>query len=337
MKNIKLKKTISIILALATVFFVGALSACKDDSNMEDTDTVNNNNQKPENTADNSATGNEGFADTLNWDTAKPVYKVLSANVLGIWSSSKPEVVATAQSKMDTIVNYINTVKPDSVAVQEYGNYNKKYLNTDTLDGYKMFESSNNGNMMPMFYRDIYSIADSGCISIQVRVGYNPVSFSWMVLENADGTLAYIHGNLHLDYGKAGTDEHKRVYQCELINAELGKIFASNAEYKTIPLILTGDYNTKVNDPDADAIFGTLIGDYSIENVLDVAESAEKGHATYHSAPGKLPTGDQPIDHALVNSQSKRVLTHNIITDDDWDGMLDASDHYPILIEMTAK
>ena len=67
-----------------------------------------------------------------------------------------------------------------------------------------------------------------------------------------------------------------------------------------------------------------------------IAHSAEKGQATFHEL-GK-PSGEgRALDHALIRCDTAEVYKHDIIKEDDYAPIVNASDHYPVIVEFTSK
>lgn len=277
-----------------------------------------------------------GFADTVAWSEEK-IYKAMSINA-GSYTSNEN---ISYEERMNILVNYINSTKPDSIAVQEYGSNINSYFKESAISGYTMkyfdyYDStlgSRQSSNMPFFYNsDKFTVNanEGGAISIWAGDylsngnAENPFSFSWMVLrDKTTGNIAYIHANLHL---YSGNDISKKIKQVEDINKELDNIFD---EYSNAPIIITGDYNTRITD--TEGIFTTLIGEHPLENAIYIADVAEDETQLSFPDFGESSTL-YAIDHALVNENVIDVKRHDIVTNDEWSGMINASDHYPLVI-----
>ena len=254
------------------------------------------------------------------------MYKIMSANVLGKYERQIFED-STTQARMKIIGELIGAERPDSVGIQEYGSRNQKFLPMYIPPCYAAVDFDQ--KWISTFYnKDKFTVTDKCSLKLTTssNQGYR---FTWAVLGHKNGGLAYIHGNLHLEY----KDHETRLINASEINSELTRIF-NNTEYRNLPLVITGDYNAKLEtEPD---VFSAIAGKYDIRSAALVAHSAENGQATFHQL-GKSTGAGNALDHALVNCGITEVYRHDIIKEDSCPSIVDASDHYPVIIEFTVK
>ncbi len=254
------------------------------------------------------------------------MYKIMSTNVLGKYPRHSAEDAIT-ESRMKTLAECISFFAPDSVGVQEYGSQNQIFLPKYLPEKYTFVDFGQ--TWISTFYDSerllpIKTVCKRLSTSSNQGYRFTAVVFA----HKADGSLAYIHGNLHLEY----KDKETRLINAEEVNAAIRELFAENEEYKALPLVITGDYNARADLESA--VFETIAGDYNIKDSVSVAENAEGECGTFHPVGVPVMSGTA-VDHVLVNCDTVRVLTQNIIKEDDYSGILDASDHYPLLIEFS--
>ena len=136
------------------------------------------------------------------------------------------------------------------------------------------------------------------------------------ILRNKETGFTYAHFNTHLDHvgGKAQAES------VALISAKIAEIAPD------IPVVLTGDFNFSE-------------GCYNYKNLLscglkDTKYLAEKydNHSTYHGYHVVMPD-TKPIDYVFVNGYVSSVKSS--IIDSDAVRHILASDHFPIIVDMT--
>ena len=254
------------------------------------------------------------------------MYKIMSANVLGKYERQIFED-STTQARMKIIGELIGAERPDSVGIQEYGSRNQKFLPMYIPSCYAAVDFDQKW-ISTLYNKDKFTVTDKGSLRLTTssNQGYR---FTWAVFNRKDGSPAYIHGNLHLEY----KDHETRLINASEINSELTRIF-NNTEYRALPLVITGEYNAKLEiEPD---VFFAIAGKYDIRSAALVAHSAENGQATFHQL-GKPSGIGNALDHALVKCSTTEVYRHDIIKEDSCPSIVDASDHYPVIIEFTVK
>ena len=268
-----------------------------------------------------------GFADSVAWNgESMYTYTVMSTNVLGKYSGDTAQD-ATTEARMKIIGDYVKTLMPDSRGVQEYGARNKAFLPEYLPSEYASVSFS--PDWVATFYNSAkFSVEAKNCIRLTTVSNQN-YCFTWVVFRHKDGDLAYIHGNLHLEYKNTAT----RITNAEEVNDEISRIFA-NSQYASLPLVITGDYNAKLEiEP---AVFSTIAGNYNIRCASEVALAADSGQASFHEL-GVSSGAGMALDHILVNCDTTEALTHDIIKQDDYAEIVNASDHYPVVVKFIAK
>ncbi|MBQ8817036.1 MAG: hypothetical protein IJZ83_00495 [Clostridia bacterium] len=253
------------------------------------------------------------------------MYKIMSVNVLGKYLQHESEDEIT-ESRMKTIAECIELYAPASVGVQEYGRQNKKFFPKYLPKKYEFVEFGQ--DWISTFYdAELLRLEHSICKRLTTSSGQKYCFTIAVFSEKESGKLAYIHGNLHLEY----KDKETRIINAEEINAELSELYKDNEDYSTLPLAITGDYNANlVTEPE---VFSNMAGELHIRSAMTVADVAEDGQATFHGKLGNPRGEGNAIDHVLVNCDTTHVLSHDVIKENDYPEILDASDHYPVLVE----
>ena len=257
------------------------------------------------------------------------MYKIMSTNVLGKYSKHVAEDDIT-EARMRTIAECIEFYAPDSIGVQEYGSQNKKFLPKYLSEKYLSVEFGQ--NWISTFYdAERLALEHSICKKLTTSSGQNYCFTVAVFSDKVNGSLAYIHGNLHLEY----KDKETRLIDAEEINAEIEELYKNNEDYKALPLLITGDYNAKLSaEPE---VFSAIAGDRNIRSAVAVADVAEDGQTSYHGSVGVPRGAGEAIDHILVNGDTTHVIVHNIIKEDDYPAILAASDHYPVVVEFLPR
>ena len=321
-----MKRFFSLILALSMLCMTFASCASNDEDNVGEIiaeQTVIEDNGLGDDSSDYLMDDLE----TKDLEREKITYTVMSMNVLGKYSGDTAQD-STTKARMKIIGDYVSDLKPDSIGIQEYGARNIAFLPGYLPSNYASVDFGQ--SWISTFYNtDKYTIKAKNCIRLTTSSNQK-YCFTWVVFANKnDESLAYIHGNLHLEY----KDTTTRITNAQEVNTEISKIFA-NAEYKALPFVITGDYNAKHEiEP---AVFSKIAGIYNIKCAAQVAMSAEKGQATYHNVGVSAGTG-YALDHVLVNTDTTQALSHDIIKENDYAQIVSASDHYPVVVKFSSK
>ncbi len=256
-------------------------------------------------------------------------YSVMSSNLLGKYPQDASEDKAT-DSRMKTIAECIKHYAPDSVGFQEYGSQNKLFLTQYLPSEYKFVDFGQ--DWIPTLYNsNTLVLEDSACTTLTTTSNQQYRFTAAVFSSKTSGDMAYIHCNLHLEYKDAAT----RLTNAEEINEALHKLFEKSNDYSSLPLVITGDYNAA---PETEPkVFETISDGHNIKNSVEVAKSSEKGQATYHKNVGVTAGVGNAIDHVLVQADTTKVYSHNIIKENDYADILSASDHYPVLVEFSKQ
>ncbi|MDD6146085.1 MAG: hypothetical protein PUB43_03445, partial [Oscillospiraceae bacterium] len=137
---------------------------------------------------------------------------------------------------------------------------------------------------------------------------------TWAVLENRQTGESYVHINTHLDH----ILESVRVKQVQVLTEKIKELTSGG-----LPLVCTGDFNTKQN---ADAYEEMCL---TLSDSKFLAENSDDG-ATYLNY-GRNPLETKPIDFVFVSS-GIRVDTYKII-DEKIEGMY-LSDHAGLCVDL---
>lgn len=233
------------------------------------------------------------------------------------------------EKRLPLIVGEIKEYTPDSFGLQEADKIWVEGVAAELTD-YAHIEKYREdgiekGESSAIFYlKDKYNLVDSGHFWLsetpdKPSMGWDAACeriTSWAILRNKETGFTYAHFNTHLDHvgGKAQAES------VALISAKIAEIAPD------IPVILTGDFNFSE-------------GCYNYKNLLscglkDTKYLAEKydNHSTYHGYHVVMPD-TRPIDYVFVNGYVSSVKS-NIIDSDAVRHIL-ASDHFPIIVDMT--
>lgn len=181
------------------------------------------------------------------------------------------------------------------------------------------------GESSAIFYlKDKYTLVDSGHFWLsetpdKPSFGWDAACeriASWAILKNKETGFTYAHFNAHLDHvGKQAPAE-----SVALISAKIADIAPD------IPVVLTGDFNFSEGCANYNNILSCGLKD------TKYLAAEYDDHATYHGYHVVMPD-TKPIDYIFVNSYVSSVKSSRI--DSDAIRHLFASDHFPIIVEMT--
>ena len=155
--------------------------------------------------------------ETKDLEREKITYTVMSMNVLGKYSGDTAQD-STTKARMKIIGDYVSDLKPDSIGIQEYGARNIAFLPGYLPSNYASVDFGQ--SWISTFYNtDKYTIKAKNCIRLTTSSNQK-YCFTWVVFANKnDESLAYIHGNLHLEY----KDTTTRIANTQEVNAEISK------------------------------------------------------------------------------------------------------------------
>ena len=235
----------------------------------------------------------------------------------------------SVEKRMPLIIETIKDHMPDSFGLQEAdkawvegiaaGLEDYAYIAKYRDDGIAEGESS------AVFYlKDKYELIDSGFFwlsetpdvpSLGWDAACNRIT-SYAILKDKSTGFTYAHFNTHLDH-VGGVAQAESV---ALIASKIAEIAPD------IPVVLTGDFNFDE-------------GSYNYETLLKTGLKDSKflakeydDHSTYHGYHVVIPS-TKPIDFVFVNGYCKEVKSS--VIESDFTHHILASDHFPIIVELT--
>lgn len=238
------------------------------------------------------------------------------------------DVYGSVKGRSQLIISALEQYEPDSFGVQEAKQSWLDLLDEGLGDKYacvsQMRDGSKNSEASAVFYRkDKYDLTDSGTIWLsdtpekfasKYALSFCPRIATWAVLENRQTGESYVHINTHLDH----ILESVRVKQVQVLTEKIKELTSGG-----LPLVCTGDFNTKQN---ADAYEKMCL---TLSDSKFLAENSDDG-ATYLNY-GRNPLETKPIDFVFVSSEI-RVDTYKII-DEKIEGMY-LSDHAGLCVDL---
>lgn len=239
---------------------------------------------------------------------------VVSFNVAAPWGNLTNNA---AGKRVKRFAVYMNAVKPDSIGTQEM---NSEWMSklAELMPDYDSYgvirggdDNEKKSEMNSVFWlKDKYDCIDKNTFWLSETpdeeskfegAGCYRIC-SYVVLQNKETEQKYIHMNTHLD----NASDEARVYGANVL---MNKINELNAQYKNIPIVLSGDFNDYISGPASGILaqsFDVRVGDIN----------------TYHDW-GKIKEG-QPIDFIFTSG----VIADYQILNDTTNGLV--SDHYGI-------
>lgn len=249
-------------------------------------------------------------ADEVESDVA-----IVSFNVAAPWGSA---IKNTSGSKRVTrFAVYMNAVKPDSIGTQEMNSEWMERL-AELMPDYDSYgvvrggdENEKKSEMNSVFWlKDRYDCIDKNTFWLSETpdeeskyegAGCYRIC-SYVVLQNKESDLKYIHMNTHLD----NASDEARVYGANVL---MNKINELKEQYPDTPIVLSGDFNDYISGPASGVLAQSLdvhVGDTN----------------TYHDW-GKITEGE-PIDFIFTSGS----ITDYQILNDTSNGLV--SDHYGV-------
>ncbi len=235
----------------------------------------------------------------------------------------------TVEKRLPLIVDEINKYSPDSVGLQEADkgwidglaaelkNYGRVGKFRD--DGIEKGESSS------IFYlKDKYELVDSGDFWLSETPDVPSKNWdaghfrilTYAILKNKETGFTYAHFNTHFD----NVSELARTESVAIVAEKIAKIAPD------IPVVFTGDLNFKEGSNNYKNILACGLRDTKY-----LAEEYDS-HSTYHGYHVIYPS-TKPIDFIFVNGYCSSVKSSRI--DSSLERHILASDHFPIIVEMT--
>ncbi len=208
----------------------------------------------------------------------------------------------------DCILAYM----PDVVGIQEASRYIRPLLENELSEYYAMVEvvdgTSGDFIWQPVFYRkDLYKVVESRSVSYD-NTGADMWGYVWALFESkTDPSKQFVVFNTHYPI-----QDERRQDDFEVCNAELKRI---QAKYPTIPMIMTGDFNSVLDSVQHEAIYGDLT------NALDSA-----GRLTEDNVGGQASVDIVLVTKDLVTVDRYRALKYDVVQY--------GSDHDPVFADI---
>lgn len=233
------------------------------------------------------------------------------------------------EKRLPLIVDTISKYAPDSFGLQEADKAWVEGIAAEMSD-YSHVEKYREdgiekGESSAIFYlKDKYNLIDSGHFWLsetpdEPSFGWDAACeriASWVILENKETGFTYAHFNAHLDHvGSRAPAE-----SVALISAKIAEIAPD------IPVVLTGDFNFTEGCSNYNNILSCGLKD------TKYLAAEYDDHATYHGY-SVLMANTKPIDFVFVNGYVSSVKSSKI--ESDFDNYMLASDHFPIIVDMT--
>lgn len=230
------------------------------------------------------------------------------------------------EDRRDAMVKVITDAHPAVVGTQELVQAQARYL-ADHLPHYRWFGQGRRGGdgdeHMGVFYdsrvvaleqHGDFWLSDTPQVAGSISWGHPyPRMVSWGLFRRLDDGRQFYLFNTHLPYRQE--DEPARVRGAQAIVHHLQQLPAS------IPVVLTGDFNTEPGSPTYQA-FTTLLQDTRTQ-----VQAPAGPQRTFHDFTG-TPTAQ--LDWVLVRGFRARQFT---TLDTRVDGIL-PSDHFPLRVEL---
>lgn len=253
--------------------------------------------------------------------------RIMTNNILFTWSA-EPTERAKYLSKI------YHAYLPDILCLQEVDS--KWYdclpgLIADEyalVDAYPPTGTSVRNNLNPIFYRkDKFEVLEKDCYTT-IEEFKSEVTYA--VLRDTSNGKIYIVYSLHLLVDSlSSTAEQQRQNS---INIVLNKIEELKATYNTEYVFVMGDFNA-IETTGTYKIITDKMSDSKYIAEIRSNTTLNTGHSL-GSMPTEVSSGPRNYDYIIVNSDSTRVMTHDIITSQ---YALDASDHCPVYIDIILK
>lgn len=250
--------------------------------------------------------------------------RVMSYNVLNpAWGLDENRTLNKVENRIDRIIDLLLYYRPDVVGLQEASVEWHNALGDMFIDmgAYEMACKTSNGgapNMTGFLYNPAtLRVVDEYVIDIVENSDHRVVSVA--VFETlADGKRFVVINTHPAPTSHASYAEHmQKINEIELVELE---------KYKELPVLLTGDFNTKENREE----YATLVETLGVKNVKFEADVMIHNYAgTGFKAPAKCE-GNRCIDHIFINANVDPKLYSAVIKD----GIQYGSDHLPIYADV---
>lgn len=233
------------------------------------------------------------------------------------------------ENRLPLIVSTISKHAPDSFGLQEA---DKSWVDSIAaeMSDYAHVEKYREdgiekGESSAIFYlKDKYELVNSGHFWLsetpdEPSFGWDAACeriTTWVILKDKTTNFTYAHFNTHFDH----VGSQAKAESVALISAKIAEIAPD------IPVVLTGDFNLR----EGSSNYNNLLS-CGLKDTKYLAEKYDD-HATYHGYNVVMPS-TKPIDFIFVNGYVSSVKSSSI--ESDFDNYMLASDHFPVIVEMT--
>lgn len=248
--------------------------------------------------------------------------RIMTSNVLfGNDSSAQLPWKERAALLTDLYLDF----KPDFIGLQEAAGNIGTAIRDGVAAEYAMVSQSTGGHTPILYRTDTWRVArnDAGepIQNMEMFADNFCWDYEWVMFENiADPSLKVIMMNLHFHPDMAGYRE-KRPADMDTFNAEVRRL---EQQYPTVPMFVTGDYNTAVSHTRGD------LNDGWADDIIAGTKLQSGGQLTQDSADA----AKKCIDHISTNAELVDVIRHQGVS---YDAMKKTSDHIPYFIDVRLK
>lgn len=237
--------------------------------------------------------------------------------------------IRTVENRLPLIVDTIVDNAPDSFGLQEADKGWVEGIAAE-LDDYAHVEKYRDdgvekGESSAIFYlKDKYDLVESGHYWLSKTpdvpskdwdAGHYRI-LTYVILRDKTSGFTYAHFNTHFD----NASDVARTESVAIVSAKIAEIAPD------IPVVLTGDFNFSEGSDNYNNLLSC-----GLKDTKYLAEEYDN-HATYHGYHVIMPD-TKPIDYVLVNGYVSSVKSSRI--ESDFVHHILASDHFPIIVEMT--
>ena len=248
-------------------------------------------------------------------------------NTLDIMTWNIEQFPLSGNNTVDKVINIIDTLKLDIIVLQEIrslNSFNAVVSALENWDGYRANSAYYDINLAVIYNTNTISINSITEIFTEDWWAFprNP-----LVVDFNYNRQNYIVINNHLKALSGVENEERREAACDSLKNYIDTNYADNN------VILLGDLNDSLTDPECDNVFWQFISDSTHYQFADM--SIANGSSRYWS----YPTWPSHLDHILITDELfdewKSGSTLTLLLDNYYDNYIySVSDHRPVLIKL---
>ena len=230
------------------------------------------------------------------------------------------------EPRMSHVIEMIEKHDPDVLGVQEAPYTWKTYLKEHLGDVYDIVGEGRDGGSLGehnliLYRKDMFNLVESGTYWLSATPE-DPSKFkesslkrivTYAVLERKSDGKQFVHFNTHLEHTSNVAREKQVAVLLEIA-----------AEYKDLPITMTGDFNAKKNRDEIRMILNAGYADS-----YDVAVNAVKENTN--------GDGSAVIDYCFVTPEAVKVLKYRVDTFKYSEEERDPSDHSPVIVDVLIR